>query len=222
MRRLSPSFDATVSAFREMTAEPTAGDATRARVLVRAEHESRRRSLVRRHAMPLAVGLAILLSGAALAAAGLHFSAPPPAKIADAPEAISRAYRAAANRPTRVVPPLPAEHALPPPDRSAGERLAYERAHRDHFFGDAPAAALAAWDAYLAAYPRGTFAPEARYNRALCLVRLDRFAAAAEALRPFASGRFGGYRRHESCLLLRWLSEKDARVPAEPTCAAPM
>jgi TolA-binding protein len=222
MRRLSPSFDATVSAFREMTAESTDGAATRARVLVRAEHASRRWSAVRRHAMPLAFGLAILLSGAALAAAGLRFAAPAPAKIADAPEPTSRAYRAAAPRPTRIVPPLPAEHAPPPADRSAGERLAYERAHRDHFFGDAPAAALAAWDAYLAAYPRGTFAPEARYNRALCLVRLERFAAAAEALRPFASGRFGGYRHHDSCLLLRWLSEQDARVPTEPSCDAPM
>ena len=109
-----------------------------------------------------------------------------------------------------------------PADQRIGERLAYERAHRDHFFGDAPAAALSAWDAYLAAYPRGTFAPEARYNRALCLVRLARFAAAADALRPFATGRFGGYRRHESCLLLRWLSDQDAGVPSEPACVAGM
>ncbi len=224
MRRLSPSFDATVSAFREMTAESADGAATRARVLVRAEHEARRRSLIRRHATPLAVGLVVLMSGAALAVASLRFGAPPPARIADAPDATARAHHAhaAADRPTRIVPALRPEDAPPQPDRAAGERLAYERAHRDHFFRDAPAAALAAWDAYLAAYPNGTFAPEARYNRALCLVKLGRFTAAAQALRPFADGRLGSYRRHESCLLLRWLSDQDARVSAEPSCDAPM
>ena len=225
MRRLSPSFDASVNAFREMTAEFAEGAATRARVLVRAEHEARRRVLVRRHATPIAIALVILLSGAALAAASLHFGAPPPAKIADAPEGTARAHHAhaAASGPTRVVPALRADDARPPqPDRAAGERLAYERAHRDHFFRDAPVAALGAWDAYLAAYPHGTFAPEARYNRALCLVKLERFAAAAQALRPFARGGDGGYRRHESCLLLRWLSDQDARVSAEPSCDAPM
>jgi TolA-binding protein len=225
MRRLSSSFDASVNAFREMTAEFAEGAATRARVLGRAEHEARRRDLTRRHATPLAIGLVILLSGAALAAANIRFGAPPPAKIADAPEATARASHAhaVASRPTRIVPALRPEDAPPSqPDRAAGERLAYERAHRDHFFRDAPAAALAAWDAYLAAYPHGTFAPEARYNRALCLVKLERFAAAAEALRPFAGGRLGGYRRHESCQLLHWLSEQDARVPVEPSCDAPM
>jgi len=245
MRRLSPSFDASVNAFREMTAEFAEGAATRARVLVRAEHEARRRVLVRRHATPIAIALVILLSGAALAAASLHFGAPPPAKIADAPEGTARAHHAhaaasgptrapegtarahhahaAASGPTRVVPALRPDDARPPqPDRAAGERLAYERAHRDHFFRDAPVAALGAWDAYLAAYPHGTFAPEARYNRALCLVKLERFAAAAQALRPFARGGDGGYRRHESCLLLRWLSDQDARVSAEPSCDAPM
>ena len=223
MMRLSPSFDASVSAFRDMTAQPGDGAATRARILVRAEREARRRGLVRRTAIPLAVGLVVLLSGgAALTAAGLRWRAPAPAKIAAEPEGAAQATRTAVSRPTRIVPALGTDDAPAQPDRAAGERQAYERAHRDHFFGGAPATALAAWDAYLAAYPRGTFAPEARYNRALCLVRLERFAAAAQALRPFARGRLGGYRRHESCALLRWLSERDAGVAAEPSCAAPM
>ena len=52
MRRIPPSFDATVSAFREMTALPAEGDVTRARVLARAGREARRRSLLRRSAVP--------------------------------------------------------------------------------------------------------------------------------------------------------------------------
>jgi len=50
------------------------------------------------------------------------------------------------------------------------------------------AAALAAWDAYLAAEPQGRFAIEARYNRALVLARLGRYRDAHAALVPFARG----------------------------------
>jgi hypothetical protein len=159
-----------------------------------------------------------------LTAGGFRWRAPAPSSIADGPTVGSSAAREhAVSRPTRIVPALREEERSPPaPDRLTNERLAYERAHRDHFFRDAPAAALVAWEDYLAAYPRGTFAPEARYNRALCLVRLGRFTAAAEALRPFTTARFGGYRRHESCLLLTWLAEQDAAVRPEPGCAARM
>src|SRR4051794_15465284 len=181
MRRLPPSFDASVSAFRDMTSELADGGATRARVLARAERGARRRNGLRRIAMPLAIGLAILLSGAALTAAAGHWRAPVMAKIDDVPERAPLGHRGALRRPTRIVPARSGDGLPAPADLRIGERLAYERAHRDHFFGDAPAAALSAWDAYLSAYPRGTFAPEARYNRALCLVRLARFAAAADA-----------------------------------------
>lgn len=222
MRRLPPSFDVGVSAFRDMTAEHVEGGATRARVLAQAERGARRRDGLRRIAVPMAIALAILLSGAALTAAGGRWRAPAAAKIDDVPEGASLGHRVAARGPTRIVPVLRGEDPPTPADPRIGERLAYERAHRVHFFGDAPAAALSAWDAYLAAYPHGTFSPEARYNRALCLVRLARFGPAADALRPFATGRFGGYRRHESCLVLRWLSEQDAGISSEPACLAGM
>jgi hypothetical protein len=62
--------------------------------------------------------------------------------------------------------------------------------------------ALAAWDTYLRAAPGGALAPEARYNRALCLVRLRKLADARVALQPFANGREGGYRRGEARALL--------------------
>jgi hypothetical protein len=218
MRRLPQSFDATVNAFRDMTALSAESAATRARVLARAEREARRRSLLRRMAMPLAIALAILFSGAALTAAGVHWRAPVAAQIGPAddppPRGIGRM-----ERPTRIVPALPDESAPAslPAVQEVGERLAYERAHRAHFFANAPARALAAWDEYLAAHPRGTFAPEARYNRALCLVRLGKLAAAVEALHPFAAGHRAGYRRHEACLLLRWLAEPGA--PIDASCA---
>jgi len=97
------------------------------------------------------------------------------------------------------------ERSEPPPIDPA-ERRAYDRAHALHFdAGDWPAA-IDAWDAYLAAFPRGRFRLEARYNRALALVRTGRVAEAREALEPFAEGRFGRYRRTESRALLEALS----------------
>lgn len=216
----SPPFDASVSAYRETTALPAEGAATRARVLTRAGREVRRRALMRRVVAPLVIALAILLSGAALTAAVIRWRAPAPAVVVDPTDERPSGHGRGATRLARIVPARLPEIAPTPADRMEGERLAYQRAHRDHFFRDAPAAALAAWDDYLAVYPDGTFAPEARYNRALCLVRLRRFVPAATALRPFATGRVADYRRQEACLLLRWLAERDARVAPETRCAA--
>jgi hypothetical protein len=71
-------------------------------------------------------------------------------------------------------------------------------------------AALAAWDAYLAAEPAGRFADEARYNRALVLVRLGRYRAAREALEPFARGGGGSadYRKHEAVEVIEQLDRQ--------------
>lgn len=82
----------------------------------------------------------------------------------------------------------------------------YREAHRAHFVQRNWGAALAGWDRYLAAHPRGNFAVEARYNRALCLVRLGRHDAARQALAPFAAGAVGGgYRSAEASALLEAL-----------------
>ncbi|HEX6766418.1 MAG TPA: hypothetical protein VF103_13090 [Polyangiaceae bacterium] len=107
-------------------------------------------------------------------------------------------------------PPAAAAPAVPLPSASASERLdaeleLYRAAHRSHFTERNPAAALSAWDAYLAKAPSGRFALEARYNRALCLVRLDRKAEARAALEPFARGAFGAYRKREAGELLEAL-----------------
>jgi hypothetical protein len=90
-------------------------------------------------------------------------------------------------------------------DTSAAEAEAlYRAAHELHFHGSDVAAALAAWDAYLAASPHGAFAIEARYNRALCLVKLGRLDEARTALAPFAAGDVApaNYRRDEAARLI--------------------
>lgn len=78
----------------------------------------------------------------------------------------------------------------------------YRVAHTAHFVDHDPGRALAGWDAYLSAAPNGEFAPEARYNRALSLVRLGRNQEAKSALEPFANGAYGGYRKAEASALL--------------------
>jgi len=125
-----------------------------------------------------------------------------------------------------ATPPAPepvAAVALAPPARTAVAASAsgtagggsrdpafelYRIAHQAHFVERDSSRALSAWDAYLKAAPNGPLALEARYNRALCLVRLHRSADARAALTPFAAGRFGGYRKKEAAELL-------AALPAE-------
>jgi hypothetical protein len=95
-----------------------------------------------------------------------------------------------------------------PPARAAATAAAdredtlYRAAHEAHFVARDAARALAAWDAYLAAFPRGRLAPEARYNRALVLVRLGRKDEARAALAPFADAPPGSYRQAEARSLL--------------------
>jgi TolA-binding protein len=84
---------------------------------------------------------------------------------------------------------------------SSAELAAYRRAHDAHFRGTDPAAALAAWDAYLASYPDSALALDARYDRALLLVKLERWREADAALRPFAAAAAGSYRQAEAARL---------------------
>jgi hypothetical protein len=92
----------------------------------------------------------------------------------------------------------PTERAAP--DANARELALFRRAQTLHLARDP--AALAAWDAYLALAEHGALVPEARYNRALCLVRLGRKSEARLALEPFAHGDYAAYRRNEAQALL--------------------
>lgn len=111
--------------------------------------------------------------------------------------------------PIIVAPPSPAAEPqpeatsenLPTPDAQA----LYQAAHRVHFVRCDYSAALAAWERYLDVAPGGRFGLEARYNRAIALVRLGRGRSAITALRPFADGVHGGYRQEEALRLIEAL-----------------
>jgi hypothetical protein len=115
----------------------------------------------------------------------------------DAPSA--RASASASDSPA-LGPSIEPAHPSGPTDDET-----FARAHRVHFEGGDPAAALAAWDDYLRRFPAGQFVPEARYNRAIDLLKLGRNAEARAALLPFADGVYGTYRRDEARAMLRSL-----------------
>ena len=104
--------------------------------------------------------------------------------------------------PTPAAPSSPSTTRASALAEAEAEEALYAAAHHAHFVAHDPAAALRAWDDYLAAYPAGRFSLEARYNRALALVRLGRTDEARAALTPFADGRSGGYRQAEARSLL--------------------
>ncbi|MBI2893709.1 MAG: FecR domain-containing protein [Deltaproteobacteria bacterium] len=92
------------------------------------------------------------------------------------------------------------ERALHQSPRSNAELAAFRTAHELHFGRNDFAAALEAWNRYLAAYPRGSLAQDARYNRAVCLLRLGR-AADADSDLSAISGAPGAFRAREARLL---------------------
>jgi hypothetical protein len=205
-----------VAAFRRLTGDDTsAGEVTRARLFAGMEHRRHRSRLSKRTAFLV---LLPLVASSALAATLIRatvwtrpsVTAPPPLPAMH-PRSPSR----------RAAQPITAEQAAPghPPEpgvaptagpapthRQAGgpdaELIAYGIAHRAHFASDAPVRTLRLWNAYLRDFPHGRFLPEATYNRAITLLRLNRRREAAVALRPLAAGRFGGYRQVESRALL--------------------
>ena len=81
----------------------------------------------------------------------------------------------------------------------------YRAAHVAHFNRKDPAAALAAWSDYLTHSSTGRLAVEARYNRALCLLKLGRVREARAALGPFTAGAYGAYRQKEAQNLIATL-----------------
>lgn len=95
-----------------------------------------------------------------------------------------------------------------PADPRARELAAFRHANALHADRGQPSRALEAWNDFLRAHPNGIFAAEARYNRALCLVRLGRKDEARRALAPFAAGQVeGGYREDDARALLDVLSD---------------
>jgi TolA-binding protein len=127
--------------------------------------------------------------------------APEARPASSAPVAPSTAAKAAAAAPSSAAPVPSSSAAFQDTDGDL-----YRLAHDAHFAQQDYARALAGWDAYLRAAPGGRLATEARYNRAICLLRLGRDAEARKALEPFASG-FMGYRQNEARELSKELSQ---------------
>jgi hypothetical protein len=143
-------------------------------------------------------------------------SLPPAASVVDAPEP-SEAPPAPPEPSKASEPATPrvdtAASAKPAPTPALSSSAAfkdtdgdlYRLAHEAHFTEQDYARALSGWEAYLHAAPGGRLSTEARYNRAICLLRLGRDAEARRALEPFASGKMG-YRQNEARQLLGELS----------------
>jgi hypothetical protein len=125
---------------------------------------------------------------------------PPPLSAPPVPQPSAQPARPAFSAP-------PAASAAPSSSAAFSDRDGdlYRLAHDAHFASHDYARALVGWDAYLRAAPSGRLATEARFNRALCLLRLGRDEEAKRALQPFALGTFG-YRQAESQQLLEELS----------------
>jgi hypothetical protein len=126
----------------------------------------------------------------------------PPAPVA--PKSEPKMARPSASRPEREAPPIETINTPDPEaDRDAGTLVLYKKAHRLHFQEQKWAEALDAWNDYLREQPNGALSVEARYNRALALLRLGRRDEARAALAPFARGEVaGGYRAAEAKSLL--------------------
>lgn len=148
-----------------------------------------------------------------------------PETPAPAPETVTAAA------PAPEPAPGPAVTRRPLTDRERRERALFRTAHDLHFKQRDTVSALAAWDAYLATAPSGKLAVEARYNRALALVRLGMKAEAIAALAPFARGEVlpAGYRQRPARELLRALGapivdgvdDLDSAVRPDTTGGAP-
>lgn len=86
-------------------------------------------------------------------------------------------------------PATPVVGAAPAPQRDP-ELAMYSEAHQLHFRDRNMAAAVDAWNRYLAAAPDGKLAPEARFNRVVALVKLERWSEAARALEELGDSTF--------------------------------
>lgn len=129
-------------------------------------------------------------------------AAPPPVPPSVAPVEV------AVEPPPVKAAPIPSLRPTPSARSSASfsdtDGDLYRLAHEAHFAAHDYARALPAWEAYLRAAPGGRLATEARYNRAICLLRLGRDDEARQALQPFATG-LTGYRQSEAQQLLKEL-----------------
>lgn len=138
-------------------------------------------------------------------------AAPPPPPSSPTPAPTSAQLPVQPSVVVSAPPPAVPVAVIPAPQPSAADPNAplFAEAHRLHFTEHDPAKAIPAWDRYLQAAPNGRFVPEAKYNRALAMIRVGRRAEAITELTAFAQGKYGNYRKQEAEALLEALA-KDA------------
>ncbi|HPH64752.1 MAG TPA: tetratricopeptide repeat protein [Kofleriaceae bacterium] len=143
-----------------------------------------------------------------------HNQPPIPTAIVRVPAPAITPAPALPQSPTLPGPMVATQPAEPTqPTQVDAELQLYRTAHEIHFHQNNPTDALAAWNAYLAAYPDGRLALEARYARAVALVKLERWQDARSALAPFATAPTGAYRQREAVQLLDAISKLSATPP---------
>jgi hypothetical protein len=211
MKRKTVTLEEALDGFRDLTATPADGAATRARVLGQAAAVPRYQRAATRRASLAITGLVLAVCSSAAVAwtiSDVRWRAPSALPI-EGGEAVLP-YRLGSGKPSRTIPVAEPAQVFADPSGEDTEQLSYAQAHRVHFVDGDPAKAARLWDSYLTAHPRGRFVPEARFNRALCLIRLSRVDEATAALRSFANGPAGGYRQRDAAVLLEWLAARSS------------
>lgn len=159
-----------------------------------------------RHSTPGGATLARRASGSAAAVERAQAAAP------ESPAVVPSELPA----PADVVANTAAEKSGQPDQVATGKSRLSEEARAHEVYRQAQhaqfkrgdlLAALSGYEKYLAMQPAGRFAVDARYNRALCLVRVGRAAEARHTLEEFAGGAFGGYRQADAADLLAALDQ---------------
>jgi len=102
----------------------------------------------------------------------------------------------------------PSKEPQRPENSMAGELRLYREAREVFLSGGDNGRALALWDRYLTEFPSGAFVPEARFNRAVCLLRLGQRSQAKMELEVFAKG--SGYRKAEAEELLTGMAKSSS------------
>lgn len=202
--------DATRALREEGAMDATRKRALRARVLATPKKRTPRNVL--RYAMPIAAVLAAASVWASVTRER-RVAAPivPPIATtviapADSVTPVAPVVVTTASAPVAIVSQVRPAITRPPPDDSEHRALrAYREAERLQFEDKDYARALGAWDRYIPLAGKSPLLVDAKWQRALCLVRLGRSEEAREALEPFVRGDLGAYRQDEARTILESL-----------------
>jgi hypothetical protein len=225
-------IDVAARALRESTALPADGRASRDKLLsLLVRREQRRRGyklagIVAAFVLVIPAASAGLIHWRKTSSKAGHRAFIPPAPVRRVPElpahvatgfaqddrARNQGTSGFAPRPAAFLAPMSRRPGRPSPAPAGPSKLSevevYGRAHQLHFHGESPGAALRAWTGYLEKYPDGYFLPEARFNRAVCLVLIGDRTRAREELSRIVKDSRVDYQRAQAARLLAKLDRQ--------------